>query len=154
LFKSEVDAAKMEKLVNFGNLVSIFYQYNQKVEEKLMFHTKSDREVLQELKFNFKTISAISDGDTFYDNNLSTNVYRPKTVRIERRLNFDDEDKMIRWLRILIEWKLESVQKINIILCSEIEYKMFTTFMKLIIKLTMYHKNESTGIESCQFRNG
>jgi hypothetical protein len=62
--------------------------------------------------------------------------------------------EMIKWLRIMVDWKLNTVNNIHIILCSEFEYLMFEIFLKLVIKLTIYHKNETIVIESYQFRNG
>jgi hypothetical protein len=39
-------------------------------------------------------------------------------------------------------------------LCSEFDYLIYGVFLDLIIKLTIYQKNETIAMESCQFRKG
>jgi hypothetical protein len=71
-----------------------------------------------------------------------------KTVEIMlKNVQFKKKKDMIRMFRILIDCYLEIRKNVKILLCSEMEYKMFEIFMEPIVILIVYHRNELLNIE-------
>jgi hypothetical protein len=69
-------------------------------------------------------------------------------------LNFDDEKDMIRWLRIMTDCMFIEKRSIRIVHCSEFSHLTVKVFIRLIVELVIYHKNESCRIESYQYKSG
>jgi hypothetical protein len=77
-----------------------------------------------------------------------------KTIEIMRSLNFHNEKQLVWEIRIIIDCMTVLARNVIINLCSEFEYLAVSTFMDLIIKLIIYHKNEHCQIESFQYKHG
>jgi hypothetical protein len=96
----------------------------------------------------FKNFSIIS---SFDDNVCEDNKFTNFPLNCYMELSTSNEDIFIRTARIILESFLILKRKVNIVLCSEFQNSFFEIFIQLIIELTLYHKNETISINSCQF---